>query len=263
MFYDRLLSGATFGEAIAAARWQTWNDHQSVNTWGAYQCYGDPDYRLAPTRSCTGRTFAAGTGHARAGPGRHREPQPVGRHQPQHQGGPRPPAASSTRRSAARTARTTRSRCSSPAPTRSSATPAARRSTSSTRWSTAGLTLTVRDFEVWIDQMVRVAATTTATELDDHDAVDARSPRSSGHRPPAQLLDDPGSLVPRSSRAAAERRDLSRRRRVVATRGDDRRQRRPAVAGRERLQAARARHLPGSTRQRRRGRTTGPGPRTH
>jgi hypothetical protein len=46
--YDRLLSGLTFGEAIAAARWQTWNDHPAVNTWGAYQCYGDPDYRLAP-----------------------------------------------------------------------------------------------------------------------------------------------------------------------------------------------------------------------
>ncbi len=47
-FYDRMLSGLTFGEALAAARWQTWNDHPAVNTWGAYQCYGDPDYRLAP-----------------------------------------------------------------------------------------------------------------------------------------------------------------------------------------------------------------------
>ncbi|TQM57429.1 CHAT domain-containing protein [Humibacillus xanthopallidus] len=47
-FYTRMLAGLTFGEAIAAARWQTWSDHQSVNTWGAYQCYGDPEYRLAP-----------------------------------------------------------------------------------------------------------------------------------------------------------------------------------------------------------------------
>ena len=46
--YERMLGGATFGDSISAARWQTWNDHQSVNTWGAYQCYGDPDYRLAP-----------------------------------------------------------------------------------------------------------------------------------------------------------------------------------------------------------------------
>lgn len=46
--YDRLLAGLTFGEALGAARWQTWNDHPAVNTWGAYQCYGDPDYRLAP-----------------------------------------------------------------------------------------------------------------------------------------------------------------------------------------------------------------------
>ena len=43
-----MLAGLTFGEALAAARWQTWNDHPAVNTWGAYQCYGDPDYRLAP-----------------------------------------------------------------------------------------------------------------------------------------------------------------------------------------------------------------------
>ena len=47
-FYDRMLSGLTFGEALSAARWQTWNDYPAVNTWGAYQCYGDPDYRLAP-----------------------------------------------------------------------------------------------------------------------------------------------------------------------------------------------------------------------
>ncbi|HET7801804.1 MAG TPA: CHAT domain-containing protein [Humibacillus xanthopallidus] len=47
-FYAKMLAGLTFGEAIAAARWQTWSDHQSVNTWGAYQCYGDPEYRLAP-----------------------------------------------------------------------------------------------------------------------------------------------------------------------------------------------------------------------
>ncbi|GAA2741033.1 hypothetical protein GCM10009868_05530 [Terrabacter aerolatus] len=46
--YDRMLSGLTFGEALSAARWQTWNDYPAVNTWGAYQCYGDPDYRLAP-----------------------------------------------------------------------------------------------------------------------------------------------------------------------------------------------------------------------
>jgi hypothetical protein len=47
-FYDRMLAGLTFGEAISAARWQTWSEHPSVNTWGAYQCYGDPEYRLAP-----------------------------------------------------------------------------------------------------------------------------------------------------------------------------------------------------------------------
>jgi len=68
-FYDRMLSGLTFGEALAAARWQTWNDHPAVNTWGAYQCYGDPDYRLASDvvvhRAATVRRAPASADQAR------------------------------------------------------------------------------------------------------------------------------------------------------------------------------------------------------
>jgi hypothetical protein len=45
-FYEHLLAGATFGDAVHRARQATWTAHPGVNTWGAYQCYGDPGYRL-------------------------------------------------------------------------------------------------------------------------------------------------------------------------------------------------------------------------
>lgn len=44
--YGALLDGAGFGDAVRIAREATWTRHPAVNTWGAYQCYGDPDYRL-------------------------------------------------------------------------------------------------------------------------------------------------------------------------------------------------------------------------
>ena len=47
VFYDNLLKGASFGEAVKEARTETYNLHKDrTNTWGAYQCYGDPAYRL-------------------------------------------------------------------------------------------------------------------------------------------------------------------------------------------------------------------------
>ena len=45
-FYTHLLGGETFGEAVRAAREEIWAHYPNVNTWGAYQCYGDPGYRL-------------------------------------------------------------------------------------------------------------------------------------------------------------------------------------------------------------------------
>jgi hypothetical protein len=50
-FYGRLLSGDPFGEAVRAAREETWMRFPAVNTWGAYQCYGDPDYRVRRDRA--------------------------------------------------------------------------------------------------------------------------------------------------------------------------------------------------------------------
>ncbi|MEZ5628489.1 MAG: CHAT domain-containing protein, partial [Rhodocyclaceae bacterium] len=45
-FYKHLLAGQPFGEAVRAAREEAWTSFPGINTWGAYQCYGDPSYRL-------------------------------------------------------------------------------------------------------------------------------------------------------------------------------------------------------------------------
>ncbi|MPR36737.1 CHAT domain-containing protein [Salmonirosea aquatica] len=46
-FYDCLFSGDTFGESVKRARQAIFDNHGTRNnTWGAYQCYGDPFYRL-------------------------------------------------------------------------------------------------------------------------------------------------------------------------------------------------------------------------
>jgi hypothetical protein len=51
VFYDHLLKGASFGEAVKAARVETYELHKDrTNTWAAYQCYGDPDYRLVQVK---------------------------------------------------------------------------------------------------------------------------------------------------------------------------------------------------------------------
>lgn len=45
-FYDAMLRGASFGEATLQARQKAYDTRPDSNTWGAYQCYGDPDTRL-------------------------------------------------------------------------------------------------------------------------------------------------------------------------------------------------------------------------
>ncbi len=44
--YNKLFKGETFGEAVRQARLSTYRNYSSSNTWGAYQCYGDPYYKL-------------------------------------------------------------------------------------------------------------------------------------------------------------------------------------------------------------------------
>ena len=47
-FYRHLLAADKFGDAVRAAREETYDRHGTSNTWGAYQCYGDPAFRLRP-----------------------------------------------------------------------------------------------------------------------------------------------------------------------------------------------------------------------
>ncbi|MEY8830000.1 CHAT domain-containing protein [Sedimentitalea sp. XS_ASV28] len=55
-FYTAMLAGHTFGKSVHLAREQVFQAYPETNTWGAYQCYGDPDYRF--------RDIAAETGEA-------------------------------------------------------------------------------------------------------------------------------------------------------------------------------------------------------
>ncbi|KLO52731.1 hypothetical protein ACT17_12680 [Mycolicibacterium conceptionense] len=50
-FYECMLAGESFGFALKSARCHTYDLFPQSNTWGAYQAYGDPDYRLDPTTS--------------------------------------------------------------------------------------------------------------------------------------------------------------------------------------------------------------------
>ena len=46
--YGDLLAGADFGNAVSRARFAAWSTAKRSLTWGAYQCYGDPGFRLSP-----------------------------------------------------------------------------------------------------------------------------------------------------------------------------------------------------------------------
>lgn len=50
-FYDKLLAGRTFGDSVLAARKAVNAKHGDVNTWGAYQCYGNPGFTLARAKT--------------------------------------------------------------------------------------------------------------------------------------------------------------------------------------------------------------------
>ncbi len=56
-FYRAMLAGEPFGEAARTAREDVWTRCPDVNTWGAYQCYGDPDFRLHREGGATRRTW--------------------------------------------------------------------------------------------------------------------------------------------------------------------------------------------------------------
>jgi tetratricopeptide (TPR) repeat protein len=57
-FYDCMLTGATFGDAVRTARGEVYRTSGGSNTWGAYQCYGDPDFSLGMPRHSSSHTDA-------------------------------------------------------------------------------------------------------------------------------------------------------------------------------------------------------------
>jgi tetratricopeptide (TPR) repeat protein len=56
-FYERFLNGELYGEAVRAARIETLTRHGQTSTWGAFQCYGSPEYRLRSTASAERKPF--------------------------------------------------------------------------------------------------------------------------------------------------------------------------------------------------------------
>ena len=61
-FYQEMLAGQRFGDSVFAARVAVYDQYQeSTNTWGAYQCYGDPDWSLDTLRRTRARR--PGTSH--------------------------------------------------------------------------------------------------------------------------------------------------------------------------------------------------------
>ena len=57
VFYDNLLRNESFGDSVLAARQKVYELHRLTNTWGAYQCYGNPDFRLNQLGAGTSRFF--------------------------------------------------------------------------------------------------------------------------------------------------------------------------------------------------------------
>ncbi len=55
-FYCELLEGRAFGEAVRLAREEIHLRFGATNTWGAYQCYGDPDFSLNTGAAAASRT---------------------------------------------------------------------------------------------------------------------------------------------------------------------------------------------------------------
>ena len=57
IFYHAILGGYNFGDAVKEARAKTFAKYPGTNTWGAYQCYGDPFFKLAEYKKSKGNTY--------------------------------------------------------------------------------------------------------------------------------------------------------------------------------------------------------------
>jgi hypothetical protein len=51
VFYDCMFAGENFADAIKKARIAVYEYNSEINTWGAYQCYGDPFYKFRLSES--------------------------------------------------------------------------------------------------------------------------------------------------------------------------------------------------------------------
>jgi CHAT domain-containing protein/triacylglycerol esterase/lipase EstA (alpha/beta hydrolase family) len=49
-FYRQMLAGTSFADAVRSARERVYEEFPAVNTWGAYQCYGDAAFTLGRGR---------------------------------------------------------------------------------------------------------------------------------------------------------------------------------------------------------------------
>jgi tetratricopeptide (TPR) repeat protein/Mrp family chromosome partitioning ATPase len=65
-FYDAMLDGSGFGEATLAARGVAYKMDQNGTTWGAYQCYGEPDYTFPAKCRRPRSSHVTGGGGARS-----------------------------------------------------------------------------------------------------------------------------------------------------------------------------------------------------
>ncbi|MBT0609189.1 CHAT domain-containing protein [Aequorivita echinoideorum] len=54
IFYSSMFAGDNFGDAVKKARNYCYEKHPGNNTWGAYQCYGDPFFKLKSISSSGG-----------------------------------------------------------------------------------------------------------------------------------------------------------------------------------------------------------------
>jgi pimeloyl-ACP methyl ester carboxylesterase len=57
IFYHAILGGYNFGDAVKDARAKTFAKYPNNNTWGAYQCYGDPFFKLTEFKKSKGYTY--------------------------------------------------------------------------------------------------------------------------------------------------------------------------------------------------------------
>lgn len=58
VFYENLLANETLSDSIYRARCRVYEQYPNTNTFGAYQCWGDPMYRLDPSKNTRSQRFS-------------------------------------------------------------------------------------------------------------------------------------------------------------------------------------------------------------